>query len=278
MRILVAEDDSRLLTQLDALLQQNGYSVDLADNGDHALFLIKEYDYDLAIVDIGMPKLDGFEVIRKARQADISCPILILTARDRWQEKVEGLDAGADDYLTKPFHNEELLARTKALIRRASGQANPTIQFGPGRTRPFDPYARDVGRMVETDDLDDMYKFKTPALRNVSLTAPYGHNGAYPTLKGIIKHHLNPVAMNKNWKPKYANLPSAPWLEQIDFVTFSDKREQDRIISSIDIKPIVLSEKEIDQLVSFLQSLTGKSGNQRPLGKPEKVPSGLTID
>ncbi|MEA3381181.1 response regulator transcription factor [Alteromonas mediterranea] len=131
MRILVAEDDSRLLTQLDALLQQNGYSVDLADNGEHALFLIKEYDYDLAIVDIGMPKLDGFEVIRKARQADISCPILILTARDRWQEKVEGLDAGADDYLTKPFHNEELLARTKALIRRASGQANPTIQFGP---------------------------------------------------------------------------------------------------------------------------------------------------
>ena len=131
MRILVAEDDSRLLTQLDALLQQNGYSVDLADNGEHALFLIKEYSYDLAIVDIGMPKLDGFEVIRKARQADISCPILILTARDRWQEKVEGLDAGADDYLTKPFHNEELLVRTKALIRRASGQANPTIQFGP---------------------------------------------------------------------------------------------------------------------------------------------------
>ncbi len=131
MRILVAEDDSRLLTQLDALLQQNGYSVDLADNGEHALFLIKEYSYDLAIVDIGMPKLDGFEVIKKARQADISCPILILTARDRWQEKVEGLDAGADDYLTKPFHNEELLARAKALIRRASGQANPTIQFGP---------------------------------------------------------------------------------------------------------------------------------------------------
>ena len=131
MRILIAEDDSRLLTQLDSLLQQNSYSVDLADNGEHALFLIKEYDYDLAIVDIGMPKLDGFEVIRKARQADVSCTILILTARDRWQEKVEGLDAGADDYLTKPFHNEELLARTKALIRRSSGQANPTIQFGP---------------------------------------------------------------------------------------------------------------------------------------------------
>jgi two-component system response regulator PhoP len=131
MRILIAEDDSRLLTQLDSLLQQHGYSVDLADNGEHALYLLNEYAYDLAIIDIGLPKMDGFEVIRKARQEDIRCPVLILTARDRWQEKVEGLDAGADDYLTKPFHNEELLARVKALIRRASGQANPVIQFGP---------------------------------------------------------------------------------------------------------------------------------------------------
>ena len=131
MRILIAEDDSRLLTQLDTLLQQNGYSVDLADNGEHALYQLNEFPYDLAIIDIGLPKLDGFDVIRKARQADVSCPVLILTARDRWQEKVEGLDAGADDYLTKPFNNEELLARTKALIRRASGQANPVVQFGP---------------------------------------------------------------------------------------------------------------------------------------------------
>ena len=128
---LIAEDDSRLLTQLDSLLQQHGYSVDLADNGEHALYLLNEYAYDLAIIDIGLPKMDGFEVIRNARQEDIRCPVLILTARDRWQEKVEGLDAGADDYLTKPFHNEELLARVKALIRRASGQANPVIQFGP---------------------------------------------------------------------------------------------------------------------------------------------------
>jgi two-component system response regulator PhoP len=131
MRILIAEDDSRLLTQLDSLLQQHGYSVDLADNGEHALYLLNEYAYDLAIIDIGLPKMDGFEVIQNARQEDIRCPVLILTARDRWQEKVEGLDAGADDYLTKPFHNEELLARVKALIRRASGQANPVIQFGP---------------------------------------------------------------------------------------------------------------------------------------------------
>lgn len=131
MRLLIAEDDSRLLTQLDALLQQNGYSVDLADNGNNALYQLKEYNYDLAVIDIGLPGIDGFDVIRKARQNDVRTPVLILTARDRWQEKVEGLDAGADDYLTKPFHNEELLARVKALIRRASGQANPSIQFGP---------------------------------------------------------------------------------------------------------------------------------------------------
>lgn len=131
MRILVVEDDSRLLTQLDALLQQNGYSVDLADDGAKALFLLEEHPYDLAIIDIGLPVIDGFEVIQKARKKEIICPILILTARDRWQEKVEGLDAGADDYLTKPFHNEELLARIKALIRRAAGKAHPVIEKGP---------------------------------------------------------------------------------------------------------------------------------------------------
>lgn len=131
MRILIVEDDSRLLTQLDILLQKNGYSVDLADDGAKALFLLKEHTYDLAIIDIGLPVVDGFEVIQKARKNDVSCPILILTARDRWQEKVEGLDAGADDYLTKPFHNEELLARINALIRRAAGKAHPTIEKGP---------------------------------------------------------------------------------------------------------------------------------------------------
>ena len=131
MRVLIVEDDSRLLTQLDQLLQRNGYSVDLADDGAKAMFLLQEHPYDLAIVDIGLPVMDGIEVIQKARKDGVDCPILILTARDRWQEKVEGLDAGADDYLTKPFHNEELLARVKALIRRSAGQANPTIEKGP---------------------------------------------------------------------------------------------------------------------------------------------------
>jgi two-component system response regulator PhoP len=131
MRLLVVEDDSRLLTQLDQLLQKNGFSVDLADDGEKALFLLQEHTYDLAIIDIGLPVVDGFEVIQKARKNNVSCPILILTARDRWQEKVEGLDAGADDYLTKPFHNEELLARINALIRRAAGKAHPVIEKGP---------------------------------------------------------------------------------------------------------------------------------------------------
>jgi len=133
MRILIVEDDSRLLTQLDQLMQQNGYSVDLADDGEKALYLFKEYPYDLAIIDIGLPVLDGLELIRRVRQQKILSPILILTARDRWQEKVEGLEAGADDYLTKPFYNEELLARTKALIRRAAGQPNPALEKGPIR-------------------------------------------------------------------------------------------------------------------------------------------------
>lgn len=131
MRIIIVEDDSRLLTQLDQLMQRQGYSVDLADDGEKALFLMQEYPYDAAIVDVGLPKLDGFELVKKVRQQKIACPVLILTARDRWQEKVEGLDAGADDYLTKPFQEEELLARVNALIRRASGQPSPKVSIGP---------------------------------------------------------------------------------------------------------------------------------------------------
>lgn len=131
MRVLLVEDDSQLLLQLDTLLQDAGYSVDLADNGERAQYQLTEYNYDLAIVDIGLPKINGLDVIRWARQQGISSPILVLTARERWQEKVEGLEAGADDYLTKPFYNEELLARCKALIRRGANQPNPTIQKGP---------------------------------------------------------------------------------------------------------------------------------------------------
>ena len=151
-------------------------------------------------------------------------------------------------------------------------------QFGPGRTRRMDPYTRDVGRMGESDNIEDMYKFKTPSLRNVTLTSPYGHSGAYPTLKGIVKHHLNPLAMYKKWKPSMANLPKAQWLEKIDFVVFSDKREQRRLLSRVDINPTEITEDELNAIVSFLEALTGKSENNRPLGKPTIVPSGLPVD
>jgi len=150
--------------------------------------------------------------------------------------------------------------------------------FGPGRTRRFDPYVRDVGRMSETDRLQDAYRFRTPSLRNVELTAPYGHNGAYPTLKGIIRHHLNPIASNQRWNREDANLPSAPWLEEIDFVALEDSREQKRLLSKLDIQTQTLSTLEIDHLTAFLQSLTGAASVNGKLGKPSSVPSGLKVE
>ncbi|RZQ52245.1 DNA-binding response regulator [Pseudoalteromonas phenolica] len=131
MRILVIEDDIRLAENLRFALEKEKYSIDLCHDGESGLFHLQEYPLDLAVVDLGLPKLDGIELIKRARKAGVTIPILILTARERWQDKVEGLDAGADDYLTKPFHQEELVARCNALIRRSAGQANPEINIGP---------------------------------------------------------------------------------------------------------------------------------------------------
>lgn len=150
--------------------------------------------------------------------------------------------------------------------------------FGPGRTRRFDPVARDVGRMSESDDLADAYRFRTPSLRNVALTAPYGHNGAYPTLEGIIRHHLDPVQGLDTWTSEMANLPKVPWLEAIDFVIHQDARELERVSMSIDIQAISLREDEISDLVSFLKSLTGAQSRHGRLGRPSAVPSGLRVD
>ncbi|WP_299471862.1 cytochrome c peroxidase [uncultured Roseibium sp.] len=151
--------------------------------------------------------------------------------------------------------------------------------FGPGRTRRFDPMVRDVGRMGESDLLEDAYRFRTPMLRNVELTAPYGHNGAYPTLEGIVRHHLDSYAMLESWQPDMANLPEAPWLEPIDFVVLNDKREMARHARFRDIEPISLTDREIADLVAFLQALTGtRSVSEPPFGIPESVPSGLPVD
>lgn len=150
--------------------------------------------------------------------------------------------------------------------------------FGPGRTRRFDPYTRDVGRMGETDRLEDAYRFRTPSLRNVALTAPYGHNGAYPTLEGIIRHHLDPLASLDRWQPAMARLPHAPWLSAIDFVVWSDRFEMQRLRQHLDIEPRQLNETEIAALVAFMHALTGESARSLPFGIPDRVPSGLAVD
>ncbi|MFD0916649.1 cytochrome-c peroxidase [Pseudahrensia aquimaris] len=150
--------------------------------------------------------------------------------------------------------------------------------FGPGRTRLFDPAARDVGRMGESDRLEDAYRFRTPSLRNVTLTAPYGHNGAYPTLRGIVQHHLDPLNALDRWTRDLANLPTAPWLAEIDFVITKDKREMARQRAKIDIEPRNLRDDQIEDLLAFLRALEGKSAQSLPLGRPESVPSSLPVD
>lgn len=130
MRLLLVEDEPSLREQLANRLRKDGYAVDTAVDGEEGLFYATEYPIDLAIVDLGLPKISGIELIQRLRKIGKDLPVLILTARNRWQSKVEGLEAGADDYLAKPFHYEELAARVKALIRRAAGQADPIINVG----------------------------------------------------------------------------------------------------------------------------------------------------
>ncbi|TWX73906.1 response regulator transcription factor [Colwellia sp. C1TZA3] len=131
MRILLIEDDKNLQQHVKDHLITAKYSVDVASDGEHGLFQGQEFPYDAAIIDLGLPKLNGVSVVKSLREQGFTFPILILTARGSWQDKVSGLDAGADDYLTKPFHIEELLARLNALIRRSAGQASPLIENGP---------------------------------------------------------------------------------------------------------------------------------------------------
>ncbi|THF65080.1 response regulator transcription factor [Pseudothauera rhizosphaerae] len=131
MRLLVAEDEPTLAAQLREALAAAGHAVDVADNGRDALFLGEEEPYDAVVLDLGLPQMDGLSVLRRWRAAGHTMPVLILTARDAWHEKVAGIDAGADDYLTKPFHLEELLARVRALLRRAAGQASAELVCGP---------------------------------------------------------------------------------------------------------------------------------------------------
>ena len=131
MRILIVEDDPNLLRQMQEALVDAGYVVDVATDGVEGHFLGDTEPYDAAILDLGLPELDGISVLKQWRASERVMPVLILTARDQWGEKVGGFDAGADDYVTKPFHMEEVLARLRALIRRSTGHASSELSCGP---------------------------------------------------------------------------------------------------------------------------------------------------
>lgn len=130
MRLLIVEDELGLQQHLQAGFKREGFAVDVCADGKEALFLGLENDYDLAVVDIGLPEIDGLQVIRELRSKQRSFPVLLLTARGHWKDKVEGLEAGADDYLAKPFVFDELLARVKALLRRSVGMSSSTLDLG----------------------------------------------------------------------------------------------------------------------------------------------------
>ncbi|HWV13966.1 MAG TPA: response regulator transcription factor [Cellvibrio sp.] len=157
MRLLVVEDEKALREQIVELVESEKYACDSAADGREGLFLGSEYDYDLAIIDLGLPLLDGSQLIKQLRAKSRNFPILILTARGSWQDKVEGLEAGADDYLTKPFHPEELRARLHALLRRANGHATPTLRYGP---IVIDTSARRVHRNDQEIELTS-YEYNT---------------------------------------------------------------------------------------------------------------------
>src|SRR5438477_4966335 len=130
MRILIVEDESLLADRLAKTLGERGYAIDIARDGERADFLVGTESYDAVILDLGLPRIDGLTLLERWRAGGIAVPVLVLTARGSWSEKVRGIDGGADDYLTKPFRMEELLARLRALIRRASGQLTPELRYG----------------------------------------------------------------------------------------------------------------------------------------------------
>ncbi len=149
MRILVVEDEQVLCGQIKEFFAGKGFAVDTAHTAGEGFYLATEYPLDAAIIDIGLPDFSGIELIKKLRNKDSTLPVLLLTARSRWQDKVEGLEAGADDYLAKPFHYEELMARVNALLRRSKGNAHPVLSFANIR---LDTVSQDVtveGKLVD---------------------------------------------------------------------------------------------------------------------------------
>src|SRR5215475_7296006 len=136
MRVLVVEDEALLAGQLTSALRRAGYAVDHAADGERADLLGHDERYDAVVLDLGLPKIDGLTLLRRWRDSGHAMPVLVLTARGSWHEKVQGIDGGADDYMAKPFRMEELLARLRALIRRSSGKSNPELRCGGLRLDP----------------------------------------------------------------------------------------------------------------------------------------------
>ena len=150
--------------------------------------------------------------------------------------------------------------------------------LGPGRNRRFEHIARDVGRMSESDLLEDAYRFRTPSLRNVAMTGPWGHNGTFATLEGIVRHHLDPQKSFDEWDRGQVVLTPAPELEFVDFVIWEDSREMARQRAAQDIVPVALSDAQVDEIVAFLDALTDCDALSGRFGIPVSVPSGLSID
>jgi two-component system response regulator PhoP len=172
LRALVIEDEAPLRQQLEERLRDAGYAVDTAKDGEEGLYFGKEYPIDVAVVDVGLPKRSGIDVIRNWRADGRSFPVLILTARGRWQDKVDGLEAGADDYLVKPFHMEELLARMRALVRRASGLSRNVLECGPVKLDTGSRSVESDGSPVELTAFE--YKVLEYLMMNAGKVVPKG--------------------------------------------------------------------------------------------------------
>ena len=148
MRLLIVEDEALLVAQIDKFLRDRGFVVDMATDGEEGLYYAREHSFDAAVIDIGLPRLDGISLIKTLRDEGNNMPALILTARGGWRDRVLGLESGADDYLAKPFHMEELLARSQALIRRSAGYVPPVLECGPLRLDTSRKEARVNGTLV----------------------------------------------------------------------------------------------------------------------------------
>ena len=222
---------------------------------------------DVSIVEIGNA-LGGF-IISEWQSFD--------SPYDQWVTGTP-LPENADRGRQLFFNNRCASCHAGSLFTDQKFHALGLPAFGPGRTRQWDQISRDVGRMAETNLLEDAYKFRTPSLRNVALTAPYGHNGAYPTLTAMIRHHANPADSAAAWTPNMANLPDVPWLAVADFAVRQDMAEMSRQAAVNDLRPIMLSDDDVKDLVAFLHALTGETALTRPMGRPQTVPSGLSVD